>query len=98
MATRYVTVDDVTGRFKRGNLAAAGATPIDQDYDVGGGGQANFTVTQTFSAPSLIDVSVNGIIQREGSSYDFQRNTSLNRLEFNYTIPQNAWVRIRVWA
>ena len=96
MALQYLLVESTTGKFKRG-AATGSSLYVDQDYDVGAGGQVNFVVTQTFTAQSLIDVWVNGRKQRPGASYDFNRNVSLNRIEFTYTVPQYSWVEIRVY-
>ena len=96
MADKVIVVDDTTGKKKKGSTS--GGPPVVQDYDVGGGGQANFVVTNgTFSASTYIEVRINGQEVREGASHDFQRNVSLNRIDFNFTVPQNAWVRVRLY-
>ena len=95
MALKYLLVEDTTGKRKRG--AAAGTSLfVDQDYDVGAGGQVNFVVTQTFTALSKIDIWVNGRKQRPNAN-DFDRNVTLNRIEFTYTVPQYSWFEIRVY-
>jgi hypothetical protein len=99
MADRYVVVDDTTGKYKRGGAVGGGgsASYSDEDFDVGGGGQTNFTTSGTVGALTKIDVYINGVLKREGSTQDWQRNTGLNRIEFNFTVLANAWVRIRFW-
>lgn len=96
MALKTVKYDTATGTFQTAADPTA-ATWTDQNYDVGGGGQVNFTVSAVFDGTTKIDVWVNGVKNREGATNDFQRNTSLNRIEFNFTVPQNAWVLIRVF-
>jgi hypothetical protein len=98
MATLWVQFDTSTGKLKATSVSAGGLVPKDQNFDVGAGGQANFVVTRVFDANSTIDVSVNGKLLREGSSYDYVRNVGLNRIEATFTVPQNAWVKIRVWT
>jgi hypothetical protein len=99
MALKFVKYDDVSGKFSTAaDPSGSGYTGIDQNYDVGVGGQINFTVTQTFDANDAIDIWINGVKCREGASYDFTRNVSLNRITFNYTVPQNAWVLVRTYA
>ncbi len=96
MADRLLLIDDVTGKRKRGGSPAS--APTDEDFDVGGGGQANFTIAAVFGALTKIDITVNGMGVREGATHDYQRNVSLNRIEFNYTVPQNAWIRVRLYV
>jgi hypothetical protein len=92
---KYLLVEETTGKYHRGAAPGTGEF-VDQDYDIGVGGQVNFVVTQTFTALSKIDVWVNGRKQRPGATYDFDRNVSLNRIEFTYTVQQYSWVEIRV--
>ena len=95
MADRYLLVDDVTNRQKRGG-AVGGFT--DQDFDVGGGGQTTFLSGTSFSGGTKIDVIRNGTLMREGGSFDYTRNTGTSQIIFNYTVLQNAWVRIRIYS
>ena len=97
MALKYLLVEDTTGKLKKGSAAAGSDLFVDLDYDVGAGGQVNFVVSQAFTALSKIDVFINGRKNREGASHDYTRNTALNRIEFKYTVPENAWVEIRVY-
>lgn len=96
MALRYLIVDDATGKKSRGS--AVGTSAVDQSFDVGVGGQAQFTVSQAFTAQSKIDVFVNGVLKREGASYDYQRTLPQNRIDFTFTVPQFSWVMIRVFV
>lgn len=100
MANYYLVVDSVTGRTSRGGQSVSGSFDgfFDQEFDVGVGGQTQFVVTQTFTADSKIDVYVGGVLKREGASYDFQRNVGANRIDFNFTVPQTYWVRVRVFV
>jgi hypothetical protein len=81
-----------------GQLLSAGSTIVDQNYDVGGGGQTEFITTQSFTVSSQIDVWVNGRLQRELAGNDYTRNAALSKITFTYTVPENAWVRIRIYA
>jgi hypothetical protein len=96
MAKKYQTFDTATKQISW-SPAPAGSAPVDQDFDVGAGGQTNFTVTVTFDANTKIDVLVDGRKKREGASYDFTRNVALNRIEFTAVVPQNSWVQVRTY-
>lgn len=98
MALRYLLIDDTTGKHKRGSAFGSLAAPVDEDFDVGGGGVTEVTLANTITAPQKIDVLVNGQILREGASYDWQRDVILNKITFNYTVPQNAWIRVREYS
>ena len=78
-------------------MSGGGASHVDQDYDVSSGGQTAFVTTNSFLAGTLIDVFRNGMLMREGSSQDYQRNAGTSTITFNYTVDNNAWVRIRIW-
>lgn len=97
MAYNYAVIDSNTGAMKRGG-AATGIGPlfVDQSYVVTGT-QQNFAITQPFVTLTLIDVFYNGILMEEGAGNDYQRNVALNRIEFNYTIPDAHKMRIRVY-
>lgn len=95
---RYLTIDDVTGKAKLGAQASgSGPLYVVEDFDTGPSGQTNFTLAQAFLSQTLIIVMINGIEMREGVSKDFQRNVALNRIEFNYNIPKEQWVRFRIF-
>lgn len=94
MALKTVKYDDSTGKFQTAPDPVAG---VDQYFDVGIGGQTIFNVTQTFTLGSVIDVWVNGVKYREGASYDWQRSVGPNTITFTFTVPQNAWVQVRVF-
>ena len=95
MALLTVKFDTATGKFQ--GYAASATPPVDQDYDVGVGGQSEFVVTAPITIGAKIDVFVNGQKKREGASYDYTRDVGNNKIIFGATIPQNAWVQIRVW-
>lgn len=99
MGLKYLLIDDTTGRKQRG-AAASGITLFQTtDFTVGGGGQSTFgTLTGTFTAGSLIEVFRNGILMREGAGFDFQRNVGAQTIVFNYTVLQNAWVRVNLYS
>jgi len=98
---KIALLEKETNKFKSSDIDPAslqgGGGFVDEHFDVGPGGQSNFTVAQAFTEQSKIDVWRNGIKQREGSGNSWQRNTSLNRIEFTSTVPENAHVEVRVY-
>jgi hypothetical protein len=98
VANRYLTVDDTTGKRKLGGVVGTIAAPVDEDFDIGGGGAVQVILSNTISAPQKIDVLRNGQMLREGPTADWQRDVILNKITFNYTIPQNAWIRVRLYS
>lgn len=97
MSLNYLLVDTTTGKRQKGSVAGAGFTAItDQDYDVGGGGQSAFVTTAPFTSLSTIDVWRGGQLMREGQ--DWTRTPGTSTITFAYTVPQNAWVRIRIYS
>lgn len=94
MPVKYVAVDDTTK--KRTLVSAGGFT--DNDFDVGGGGQTTFTIPGGLTVQTKVDVLRNGQLMREGASRDYQRNTGTGQIIFTYTVPQNSWIRVRVYA
>ena len=93
MALRPVYFDTVTGGLKAGGTPGA---PTVSDFDVDVGGQSQFGIGSITSG-TYIEVLINGAEKREGASHDYQRNTGASRIDFNFTVPQNAWVRIKVF-
>ena len=91
---RVVYFDTVTGKIKGGNNPGV---PTITDFDVGIGGQSQFIIG-TITSQTYIEVLVNGVELREGATYDYERNVGSSRIDMNYTVPQNAWVRIKVFA
>lgn len=98
MALRYLIVDDATGRVKRGSAIGAGSEPSDEDFTIGVGGATEVVLASAITSPQKLDVFVNGKMEREGASFDWQRNVAEQKITFNYTIPQNAWVRVRRYS
>lgn len=70
----------------------------DDDYDVGVGGATDFVSTSDITLTNQIDVYINGRLQREGASNDYTRDETLDKIVFNFTVPENAWVRLRVYT
>ena len=68
---------------------------IEFNYIVGGGGQSIFAAGG-LTATQLVDVWINGRIMREGGSHDYIRDEANDEIEFNYTVPEYANVRIRL--
>lgn len=96
MAGERILVLQTNGRKKRGPTLDSLSGGVDEDFSVVT--PVTFvTPVATVNATGKIDVWVNGLMQREGATHDFTRNTSLNRIVFNYTVPQNAWVRVRIF-
>ena len=81
-----LTIDDVGGSF------------IDYDFDVSGGGVTNFPIPADITALQKIDSWVNGSMRREGGSEDWTRDNGNDEINYNQTVEENAWVRIRVFS
>ena len=93
MATRLLTVDDATGKR---SLATIGSLFFIENFDVAISG-TTFTLSSNFDNTSVIEVWKNGQLVREGSSYDFTRDSALNQIIFNAPVDEGAWVSIKVW-
>lgn len=93
MALRYLQIDDATGKKK-----SPASLFVDVEFDVGVGGQTQFILGVTITATTKLDVLVNGVKRREGATNTWQRNITPARVDFNETIPQNAWVLVRIWS
>lgn len=98
------TVDYVTDEVTFNNPLAENALVlvrvfteaiIEFNYDVGVGGQSVFSATG-LTAEQTVDVWVNGRLVREGGSNDYARDIGNEEIDFNYTVPENAHVRIRL--
>lgn len=89
-------VETTNGRFKVGPSAPGSALFADE-YFTSTNGQTIFSPIQTFGVASKIDVLVNGVEVREGASFSYQRNATLNRIIFNSGLLANAEVKIRIW-
>lgn len=97
MSENIRTIESATGR-NSANRRLRDIYGTTYDFDVGGGGQTEFTGLATLVASDQrVDVLVNGKELREGATFDFQRNVGATKIVFNYSIPQSAWVRIRVY-
>lgn len=70
--------------------------PTPQDFDVGVGGVVEVTVG-TITATQDIEVKFNGAEKREGEGHDFTRDTANGKILFNYNVPQNTWIRVRLY-
>ena len=68
------------------------------DFDVGAGGATDFALGEDINSTQFIEVHVNGREQREGGSNDWTRDITNDKIIFNFTVPENAWVRIRVYG
>lgn len=92
MAFKHLLVDDTTGKYKRGSAPGSGT---DQDFDIGAGGVVEVTVSADLTVTTSIDVFINGKLTREGATKDWTRDIVNDKILFNYTVPENAWVRVR---
>jgi len=97
VALRYLQIEDTTGRVQRGP-ASVSASWTDEQFSVGGGGVATVSLASTITGITKIDVYVNGVLRREGAGNTWVRNVTPARIDFAETIPQNAWILVRVWS
>lgn len=95
MANRLVLFDDITLRKKLGGVPLT--QPLDEQFDIGVGGVVELTSANAFTAQTKIDVFHNGQLIREGAPHSWTRDVATQKILFNYTIPQNAWVMFRLW-
>lgn len=93
---RVILYDTTTQRRKLGGTPLS--QPVDQSFDIGVGGATEVTVSSgTITPTGKIDVFVNGAMAREGVGNAWTRDTANNKILFNYTVQQNAWVLVRLW-
>lgn len=98
MAWKYLVIDDATGRKARGGLAV-GVGPlfvVEKFLVTNALGQITFALSTNITDLQLIDVLVNGTELDEGD--DFVRDADANTIIFNYTIPKNAKVKIKIYS
>lgn len=99
MSLYKVLFDGATGRFKRENVVYVAGGFSDTDFDVvATNGQTDFTPGGTITAGGKIDVMVNGIKTREGSSFDWQRDVGNNKIVFNTAVRQSGVVCVRLFS
>jgi hypothetical protein len=92
------TVDEDAWVFIRVKNIIEGVAYDTEDFVSGAGGQTDFTLSSIdLVTSSKVDVWVNGRITREGGSNDWTRVTSTDKIIFNYTVDEDAWVRVRVY-
>lgn len=97
MTIKYLTVDTVTGTTKIGAAVGGAGSLFIDEYFTATSNQTIFTTAQSFSALSQIDVLLNGVEQREGVSFIYQRDAGLSRIIFNSGVLLNAEIKIRIW-
>lgn len=91
MAKRFVIFDTLTG--KREILKNLW---IDQDFEVSSpSGQTDFVTSFDLTSDNKMDVFIDGILTRD--TLEYTRNDSLNTVSFTYAVPENSWVRIRIY-
>jgi hypothetical protein len=95
MATKYVVVNDLTGRK---SLATLGSSLfVIEDFDVVIAG-TTFTTSQDFGSTSILEVWKNGQKVREGNDKDFTRDHLNNQIVFNSTVAAGTWISIKIWS
>lgn len=98
MTTRFLQIDDATGKTKRGPVTIS-ASWTDENFQVSApGGVTTVTLASTITSLTNIDVLVNGVKRQEGAGNTWVRNVTPARIDFAETIPQNAWIQVRVWS
>jgi len=99
MARHIIVWDNVTNRYVNTGVPVGGGGGggfTDEDFDVGGGGQTLFQLAADIDGSQTIDVFINGRLQREGGSFDYTRDATNDRINTTFTVPENAWVRVRI--
>ena len=98
MTQFIVLYDDAKRQFKKSSETIASITgggSNQYDFDVGAGGQQTFSIAESLNN-AVIEIRVNGVLQREGASYDYEVNVSTDEIDFTYTVQENAWVSVTV--
>jgi hypothetical protein len=95
MATRFLVVNDVTGRARLTSLGSS--LFIVENFDVVIAG-TTFTLATAFSVGSIIEVWKNGQLVREGALYDYTRDADNSQIIFNSAVSAGAWVSIKIWS
>lgn len=67
----------------------------DYEFDVSVGGQTQFAAAKLISTSQKVDVMANGRLVRAS---DYTRDNINHRVTFGYTVPQDTWVLVRVYA
>jgi hypothetical protein len=93
---RVLLVEETTGARRLGGAPLV--LPTEEQFDVASGpGITEVTLAATFSGGTKIEVYVNGNLQREGASHSWQRSVGPKKILFNYTVPQSAWILVRLY-
>jgi len=93
VALRFLQVDDLSGKRKR-----AATLYTDEEFVAGVGGVTTVSLATTITATTKIDVCQNGVQRREGAGNTWVRNVSPARIDFAETIPELAWILVRIWS
>lgn len=99
MAYEVLGVDTLTGKYKRTGISTSGLGGgfTDEDFDTGAG-FTNLTLATNIEVGTKLDVWVDGRMMREGATEDFIRDAALDKITFSITIPENAWVKVRIYS
>lgn len=95
MAELWTKFDTVTGKLKATSVAPGGF--VSEAFDIGVGGASFVQLTAIIDADQTIEVSINGVDKREGATNDWTRDVGNQKILFNYTIPQNAYIKVKVY-
>lgn len=75
---------------------SAGATPSeDREFFTGNASTTQFTMAAGLLATDILDVFVNGVIQREGGSFDYTVDLANDRVDFNSAPSSGATIMLR---
>ncbi len=95
MAQLWVKFDTATGKHVATSVAPGGF--VVEEFDVGAGGVTEVQLVTDVWAGQTIDVMINGVEKRLGASHDWTLDDGNNKILFNYSIPQNAWIKVKIY-
>lgn len=94
MAVLWVKYDTTEKKFIATSAAPGGFT--DEHFDTGAGDVTEVQLVATIQVGTKIDVGINGKDLREGVTHDWTRDVGNKKILFNFIVPQNAWVKVRI--
>jgi len=93
MSRYYILYDDATETKVRGPIAVSSSLPITEDFTVTTS-QDTFQLTEDISNDDIIDVYLNGVLQRDTVNYS--KNVSTNEIVLSQSVV-SSWVRVRIF-
>jgi len=93
MSRYYILYDDATETKVRGPIAVSSSLPITEDFTVTIS-QDTFELATDISTEDIIDIYLNGVLQRE--TVDYIKNVSTNEIVLSQTVV-SSWVRVRIF-